>query len=243
MKKEYYSRDSSRKVYFNSNFDLFQAPVANWRDTLFCLMAPEPPSPEEIPLACREIIFQYANHIQRLGGTIFELLSEALGLNPDHLNQMECAKGRFITCHYYPSCPEPHLTLGTSKHSDQGFLTILLQDHIGGLQILHENEWIDVPPVPGALVVNLGDLLQLISNDKLKSIQHRVLASKVGPRISVANFFSTRQIPSSRLYGPIKELLSDDNPPIYKEIMVNDFAIYYLSKGLDGQSALDHFKL
>jgi len=53
VKKEYHSRDLSRKVYFNSNFDLFQSPAANWRDTLTCIMAPEPPSPEELPLACR----------------------------------------------------------------------------------------------------------------------------------------------------------------------------------------------
>ena len=85
--------------------------------------------------------------------------------------------------------------------------------------------------------------MQLISNDKLKSVQHRVLANKVGPRISVASFFSTRLFPSSRLYGPIKELLSDENPPIYKEITEREFATYYLSKGLDGRSALDYFKL
>jgi isopenicillin N synthase-like dioxygenase len=39
---------------------------------------------------------------------------------------------------------------------------VLLQDHIGGLQVLHENTWVDVSPVPGALVINIGDLLQVI---------------------------------------------------------------------------------
>ncbi|EXB45459.1 1-aminocyclopropane-1-carboxylate oxidase-1-like protein [Morus notabilis] len=50
--------------------------------------------------------------------------------------------------------------MGISNHSDNDFLTVLLQDHIGGLQVLHDNQWYDVPPVPGALVVNIGDLLQ-----------------------------------------------------------------------------------
>jgi len=53
IRMKYYTRDSSKKVLFSSNFDLYEAPAANWRDTLFCVMAPEPPSPEELPLACR----------------------------------------------------------------------------------------------------------------------------------------------------------------------------------------------
>ncbi|KAM3356531.1 hypothetical protein P3S68_023245 [Capsicum galapagoense] len=73
--------------------------------------------------------------------------------------------------------------MGTSKHSDGDFITVVLQDHVGGLQVLHQNQWVDVPPSPGALVVNIGDLLQLISNDKYISVEHRVLANKVGPRI------------------------------------------------------------
>ncbi|XP_048133499.1 1-aminocyclopropane-1-carboxylate oxidase homolog 5-like [Rhodamnia argentea] len=73
---------------------------------------------------------------------------------------MECGKGHSIMCRYRPPCPEPELTLDVTKHSDNNFLTILLQDQIGGLQVLHENRWIDVPPIPGALVIIIGDLLR-----------------------------------------------------------------------------------
>lgn len=52
-KRPFYTRDVARKVRFNSNFDLFQSPAANWRDTIFCDLAPEPPRPEEIPEALR----------------------------------------------------------------------------------------------------------------------------------------------------------------------------------------------
>lgn len=104
---------------------------------------------------------QYSKEMVKLGGTIFELLSEALGLDPNHLKDMDCAKGHIIVCHYYPACPEPDLTLGTSKHSDPGFLTILLLDNIGGLQVLPQNKWMDVWPIHGALVINIADLLQV----------------------------------------------------------------------------------
>jgi isopenicillin N synthase-like dioxygenase len=96
----------------------------------------------------------------KLGILLLELLSEALGLNPNHLNDIDCSEGLAVVCHYYPACPQPELTIGASKHADYAFLSVLLQDHIGGLQVLHQDKWVDVPPVPGSLVVNIGDLLQ-----------------------------------------------------------------------------------
>lgn len=105
-------------------------------------------------------MLEYSTRMMKLGELIFELLSEALGLQPNHLKELDCTKSLSLLSHYYPPCPEPDRTFGISSHTDISFITILLQDHIGGLQVLHDGYWIDVPPNPEALIVNIGDLLQ-----------------------------------------------------------------------------------
>ncbi|KAM3373251.1 hypothetical protein ACQJBY_019948 [Aegilops geniculata] len=195
-------------------------------------------------LICSDVLFEYAKQLKMLGKTLFDLLSEALGLKPSYLTDIECNQGQVIVCHYYPPCPQPELAIGTSRHSDYGFLTILLQDEIGGLQVLHDDRWVDVTPTPGAFIVNIGDLLQLVSNDGFRSVEHRVLAKNTAPRVSIACFFSTQFHPAStRMYGPIKELLSNENPPLYRETLVRDYVKHYFSIGLDGKTAISDFRL
>ncbi|KAJ9548156.1 hypothetical protein OSB04_020699 [Centaurea solstitialis] len=243
VKRRFYTRDPSRTVVYNSNFDLYSSPAANWRDTFYTSMAPSPPRTEDLPEVCRDIQIEYSNQVLKLGGVLFRLISEALKLNRNHLGDLDCDKGLVFAGHCYPACPQPDLTMGANKHTDDGFLTVLLQDEIGGLQILHDQQWVDVPPIPCALVVNIGDLLQMISNDKLRSVEHRVVANEKGPRVSVACFFRTSRAPSTKVYGPIKELVSDENPARYRETTVHEYIQYSSTKGLDGLPRLLHLKL
>uniref|UniRef100_A0A3Q7EBU2 Isopenicillin N synthase-like Fe(2+) 2OG dioxygenase domain-containing protein n=1 Tax=Solanum lycopersicum TaxID=4081 RepID=A0A3Q7EBU2_SOLLC len=86
-----------------------------------------------------EILMDYSKHLMKFGGCFLRLLSECLCLDP---------------------FPHPKLTIDTNKHSDYEFLTLPLQDHTIGLQVLHQNQWVDVPPTRGALGVKIGYLLR-----------------------------------------------------------------------------------
>ncbi|MED6123713.1 hypothetical protein PIB30_051859 [Stylosanthes scabra] len=85
------------------------------------------------------------------------------------------------------------------------------------------------------------DFPELITNDKFKSVQHRVLSNLIGPRISVGCFFGYNLTQSSKL-GPIKKLSSKDDPPKYKETTIAEYIAYFKSKGL-GKNALEGFRI
>ncbi|PON79991.1 Isopenicillin N synthase-like [Parasponia andersonii] len=133
VKKAFFSQDFTKPLFYYTNNNLYSSPSADWRDTFTCRMAADSPKPEDLPLVCRDILMEYSKQVMKLGILLFELLSEALGLNPNHLYDMDCAEGLNIMCHYYLQYPQPELTMGVSKQVDIDFLTVLRQDDIGSL--------------------------------------------------------------------------------------------------------------
>ena len=95
--------------------------------------------------------------------------------------------------------------------------------------------WVEVPAEAGAFTVNVGDFLQLLSNDRFRSAEHRVVLKNATPRVSLACFFSTHFHPAStRMYG---------NPPLFRETLVTDYIKHYYSIGLDAETAISEFRL
>ncbi|KAL3840915.1 hypothetical protein ACJIZ3_025506 [Penstemon smallii] len=244
VKKQYYTRDPTKKFQYNSNFNIYTLVAAAWKDNFLARLIPNPPDSQELPDVCRDIMFDYAKHVTKVGNTVYELLSEAMGLKPSHLKEIGCVETVSIVGNYYPACPQPELALGAISHVDYGLLTILLQDKTGGLQVLcQDDQWVDVPVVSGGLIINVGDFIQLITNDKFKSVRHRALVKKESTRISVATFLSPLQTDNIRMYGPIKELITEDEPAIYKDTTFQDFLTFYFTQTVDGTAKLPHFKL
>ena len=87
-----------------------------------------------------------------------------MGLDKDILHSMHRELMQALRVNYYPTCSMPDRVLGISPHSDTSTISILLQeDDIDGLQIQHDGEWVPVGPIPNALVVNIGDVIEVLS--------------------------------------------------------------------------------
>lgn len=90
----------------------------------------------------------------------------------------------------YPACPEPDLTLGLPPHTDYGMLTIILQNHLGLQTMDRDEKWHSVPLIEGALIVQLGDQMEVLSNGRYKSVLHRATVNSEIKRISIASLHS-----------------------------------------------------
>ncbi|KAB5556132.1 hypothetical protein DKX38_007041 [Salix brachista] len=141
---------------------------------------------------------------------------------------------------HYPPCPDPSLTFGVSEHCDPNLKTILQESDVFGLQVLRNCEWIGVEPISKAFVVNMGYQMQIISNNKLRSVEHRAVTNSEKARTSVAMFF----IPNGdSIVEPAKALADSRNPAIFKSFQYKEFITHFINRTGGIDVALEPFKL
>lgn len=164
-----------------------------------------------------------------LARRLLAVLATNLGAAADALDSCFTEHTSFLRLNFYPTCDTPAAPdaptvlhsgrLGIGHHTDAGALTVLLQDDQPGLQILREDRWYTVESIPGALVINLGDIAQVWSNDAYHAPLHRVLANRIHSRRSAAFFFNPAYWVT---YAPLASACADQ-PARYQTISWRDF--------------------
>jgi len=129
-----------------------------------------------------------------VGHALTRGLSLALGLDEETLSDRytRAPLTLFRIFHYPPIPPnstEDEQTWSVGEHTDYGFLTILQQDDVGGLQVRSRDRWVDVAPTPDAFVCNIGDMLERLTGGAYRSTPHRVRNVGDRSRLSTAFFF------------------------------------------------------
>jgi len=125
----------------------------------------------------------------------------------------------FLRLNYYPKCPAPADHLGVNPHTDSGVVTLLLQD-VPGLEVFHRGCWRLIEPRRDALVVNLGDIAQVWSNDRYVAPLHRAVVNSIDDRFTAPFFFNPTY---STVYAPLPSTVDARHPARYRPISWREF--------------------
>ncbi|KAK9165299.1 hypothetical protein Scep_000490 [Stephania cephalantha] len=174
------------------------------------------------PPEMKEVCEEYAREVERVCYKLLEIISLSLGLVGNRFDEHFKDQTNFIRLNHYPPCPAPELALGVGRHKDPGVLTLLYQDDVGGLDVKRkiDGEWIRVKPIPDSFIVNVGDIIQVWSNGKYESVEHRVVVNSERERFSVPFFFT----PGFKLMvKPVEELIGVHSQAKYKQYSWGEF--------------------
>ncbi len=144
----------------------------------------------------RETMLEYYAAMQKLVFEILTLQSVTLGLGPDYLPNHEAFKPPVYNLrllHYPPRDKTLEGQYGIGPHTDYGYLTILAQERVPGLEILNEGgQWIEAPAPEGHFLVNNADLCRMWTNERFRSAPHRVINKTGRERHSIPFFTAPR---------------------------------------------------
>lgn len=185
----------------------------------------------------RDTIEAYSLELKIVAMKILNLMAKALQMKDEDMTNLFEDGMQSMRMNYYPPCPQPELAIGLSPHSDGAGLTILLQvNEMEGLQIKKDGMWIPVIPLPGAFIVNIGDILEIVTNGIYRSIEHRATVNSEKERLSVATFLSPKL---DGELGPAPSLITPENPALFRRVTVADFFRGFFSRELRGKSYVD----
>ncbi|KAH6824337.1 2-oxoglutarate and oxygenase superfamily protein [Perilla frutescens var. hirtella] len=229
---------------YGSRLGVSEGISLDWSDYFFLHYLPVELRNEEkwptLPVTCRELVAKYSREVVELCGKLMKIFASNLGLREDYLLEAfggDEELGACMRVNYYPKCPQPDLTLGLSAHSDPGGMTVLYPDeNVSGLQVRRGNTWITVKPVPNAFIVNLGDQLQILSNENYKSVEHRVIVNSAKERVSLAFFYNPK---GENVIKPAEELVTTEQPSRYPPTTFNEYRLYIRMKGPCGKSQVE----
>ncbi|ESR34926.1 hypothetical protein CICLE_v10006688mg [Citrus x clementina] len=157
-----------------------------------------------------------------------DYIDKALGKHEQHM-----------ALNYCPPCPQPELTYGLPGHTDPNLITVLLQDDVPGLQVLRNGKWLPVSPIPNTFIVNIGDQMQVLSNDLYKSVLYRALVNCDKERISIPTFYCPSP---NAVIAPTKDLIDERHLAFYKNFTYAKYYQNFWNMGLAAEGCLDLFK-
>jgi isopenicillin N synthase-like dioxygenase len=164
----------------------------------------------------------YFEQTSILGRNLTRLFALALGKEEDFfLKHFTKPMVQTRLIHYPSQEQENSRHLGAAPHTDYGFLTLLIQDPIGGLELkTRSGDWIAAPYIPGTYVINLGDMFKVWTNDLFVSNLHRVINTTGRERFSIPTFFNPN---FDTPVACLDTCRSTDNPERYPPILAGEY--------------------
>ncbi|CAD5195352.1 unnamed protein product [Musa acuminata subsp. malaccensis] len=192
------------------------------------------------PLTFRDSLSCYSMELKSVAGTLLEVMAKNLGVAPEEFSSIFQDQTQAVRFNYYPPCPRADEVLGLSPHTDGSGLTLLLQvNDVEGLHIRKGGDWYPVKPLPGALIANIGDIIEILSNGVYKSVEHRAIINAKKERHSIATFHGPRK---DSVVGPFAEIVKGCKPK-YMSMSYREFRKAYFSTKLEGRRLIERLKL
>ncbi|KAF3456407.1 hypothetical protein FNV43_RR01057 [Rhamnella rubrinervis] len=200
------------------------------------------------PIKFSSAVIGYIEAIRRLACEILELMADGLWVSEtsvfSRLIRDVDNDSIFRLNHYPPFCtqnrdasPRNITKIGFGEHTDPQILTLLRSNDVCGLQIsLEPGVWVPVPPDPTAFWINVGDVLQVMTNERFKSVKHRAITNSLESRMSMAYFAAP---PLGAKITALPETVTPERPPLYRAFTWAEYkkTVYALRLG-DNRSNL-----